>query len=257
MALLDWAQVFGAATGKSYTYGLADLWGGKFSVEIGQSLSGYLIGGRQTHILGQELKLVCDPESFYTPASTIGMAAATLLLGSTGKSELYFGRNMGSTYIGPKFDIKRCPASFDKRVKTLLADPGFATKATDPIDKIAAAACAVMSLITVGVMLGLDIAAKIQYGDGKNPQALFALLNTLSLSLTSRLMSLLELIEIKCGWVNAGEGFLAAGKIFLKFVGVLLLTAIAIPAALLDGVTQGTLRVGDAFIAATNALSNW
>ena len=200
---------------------------------------------------------MCDPESFYTPASTIGMAAATLLLGSTGKSELYFGRNMGSTYIGPKFDIKRCPASFDKRVATKLPGVGFASTATDPVDKVAAVACSVMSLITVGVMLGLDIAAKIQYGDGKHPKDLFALLNTLSLSLTSRLMSLLELIEIKCGWVNVGAGFLKAAKIFLKIIGVLLLTAIAIAAAMLDGVTQGALRIDDAFNAAANALGNW
>ena len=65
MGLLEWPQVFSAASGKNWTYGLGDLWGGKFSVEIGQSLSGYLICGRQTHILGQELKLVVDPESFF------------------------------------------------------------------------------------------------------------------------------------------------------------------------------------------------
>src|SRR5262249_14675997 len=153
----------------------------------GQSLSGYLIGGRQTHILGQELKLVCDPESFYTPASPLGMAASALLLGSTRKSELYFGRNMCSTYIGPKFRSKPIPDAFEQRIKSHAAVGFFSSKAEDPIDKVAAIPCSAMSLITVGVCVGLDIAADIQYGNGKNPPALFSLLNTLSLSLTSRL----------------------------------------------------------------------
>jgi hypothetical protein len=257
MGMIEWSQVFAAASGNKWTYGFGDLWGGKFSVEIGQSLSGYLVAGRQTHILGQELKYVLDPEAFYTPASTLGMATMALLMGATGKSELYYGRNMGTTYIGPKFDIKRTPASFEKRVATHKGVGFFSSTATDPVDKAACVACSLMSLIAMGVSIGLDIGAKIAYGDGKNPKASFAVLNTLALALTSRLMALIELIEIKCGWVNMGEKLVAGCKIFLKILGALLLTAIAIPAAAVELLSGGLVKTEDAFMAACNALDNW
>lgn len=255
MALTDWIGVgFGAMNKPVSLFGME--FGGKFGVEIGTSVGGYILG-RQTHILGQELKFVSDPESLYTPASTLGMAASAILLGATGKSELYYGRNMGSTYIGPKFDIKRASKSFEKRVDTHKGIGFFSSNAADPVDKAAAAACSAMALIINGVAVGLDIAAKIAYGDGKNPKDSFFLLKSLTISLTSRLMAFMELIEIKCGWVNAAAGFLKACKFLLKVVAVIVLVPFAILAGITDVITCGKAHAERAINTALNALENW
>lgn len=231
MPLMDFISIWEAAKGGN----IPSLFGTKFSVNLGQSLTGCIGPGRQTHILGQELKLVTDPSSWIS-----GSALWSLLTGAAGKTELYYGRNSGMTYVGPKFDINRSADWALAVVKTASLRPTTGAETLKPsgaidkpagafgqnaVDTAAVAGATAMGLIINGVAFGLDIAARIKFGDGKDPPNLFYLLNTLSMLLTSRLLAVMEIIEVAAAWTNLGQGVLGFVKVLLSILLTAALTA--------------------------------
>jgi hypothetical protein len=248
MPLMDFLSMAGAAGGKDFPSWMNTApFGSKFYVSYGQNLSGYLLSGRQTHILGQELKMVTDPSSWITGSSPLLTGIWSLISGAMGKTELYYGRNGGMTYVGPKFDINRTADWAVTVLKQAVATPTTGKEVTDKgkekpagafgqeaVDKLAVAAAVAMGLIINGVTFGLDIAARVQYvaapkaketdKEGQ-PTDLFYLLNTLSLSLTSRLVALNEIIEVAAAWTNLGQGMLGITKVLLTVLAGAVLVA--------------------------------
>lgn len=265
MPLMDFLSMAGAAKGTDMPSWMpATLFGSKFSCSYGQTLSAFIGCGRQTHILGQELKMVTDPTS-WLPLSPAWTAAWSLVNGAAGKTELYYGRNGGMTYVGPKFDINRT-ANWALAVLKGAVDRKTADNfGQEAIDKLALTAAIAMGLIVNGVSFGLDIAARVQYTAGTSngkeaPTDLFYVLNTLSLSLTSRLVAVMEAIEVSAAWTNMGQGMLGIAKFFLKAllviaVGACIITAVPAAIALTVGavmekdVTQGIEDAYDAISA--------
>ena len=91
--------------------GWSSLLTGSYSVSLGDTLSAFIGSGRQTHIVGDEIKYVLDWEGcleqlplLHTLLNSFPMS---LLMGEGGNMTWTYGRVTNLHYIGPKIEIKR------------------------------------------------------------------------------------------------------------------------------------------------------
>lgn len=87
---------------------------GTFAVTVGDAIAG-IIGQRQTHIFGPEVKMVVDVEDMLAnlvekiPVFAAVSPLMAMLTGIGGNANFYYGSNTSVTYVGPKVDIRRAP----------------------------------------------------------------------------------------------------------------------------------------------------
>ena len=243
MSFMDFAEAFPAAHGKEF-----DWFKGSCQVTVGDALAGFY-GGRQTHILGPDIKLVCDLEDMLV---THGLGRllpglSELLAGIGGNVSFCYGSNVSATYIGPKIDIRRgeeikkIGASLTKKNETT----NLVAKEDAAIAKIVLILSVIMLLVTWATELGLHFAYP-EFGSkdddseerhhGIPPQ----MLKLLSIGLTSRLMEFIKQIETVKSRADLGQEYLKSAKrlglipaapflILGGLVGALMLLTVMIP----------------------------
>jgi hypothetical protein len=145
MGVFDWIEEEATAvSGGEFPWPGADgvgkpVYKGTFAVTIGDAIAG-IIGQRQTHIFGPDIKLVVDVEDMLANLveKIPGMAPLSPMMGALagigGNVGCYYGSNISFTYVGPKVDIRRAPemkktsgtifgdAQYDGPTHTLFAD---------------------------------------------------------------------------------------------------------------------------------------
>jgi hypothetical protein len=121
MGLFDWVELgFVDENRKSHdkesaAHKFEELFKGSFSVTLGDALSSFVVGGRHTHIYGDEFKFVLDWEALLEgllgklpgvgPILFHGIGGA-LLNGAGGNTTLTFGHGVGLCF-GESIDVKR------------------------------------------------------------------------------------------------------------------------------------------------------
>jgi hypothetical protein len=205
----------------------AKMLSGSYSVSFGDNLSAFIGSGRQTHIVGDEIKYVLDWEGVLSKIPYLGdvlhSMPAQLLFGDGGNMTWTFGRKTDLHYIGPSIAIKRAgEQKATSRLTFFGADAADVSRIDDwdewvkvveanqkeEVDTTTGKVVALLSVLMLAINTGVEIAAKIKYGKGYktsttpgNPvdkEAVEGMTKycTSTLMLTTRLMYLIKSVEL-------------------------------------------------------------
>ncbi|MGE3808545.1 MAG: hypothetical protein AB7K24_28095 [Gemmataceae bacterium] len=231
MALTDFWQVINTNVNNGKGWLSLTNWSGSVNLSAGSALTG-VIGGRQTHIMGSELKIVCDPLSFLPPTAGWASMGLALICGMMGEKKVVFGHTGGLIY-GKKYEVLRGGKESElKAVKVEGWNKGvpMAPKTDDVddmvIDGAAVAACFALSLAVVAAGTTLDILARVKTYDEKGkPTEATNFYTGISSLVCSRLVGIMEVIEYTSGWITAAARI---GKA-LKWTGIALACVTVLP----------------------------
>jgi hypothetical protein len=232
---------------------------GSFAVTAGDAL-GCFYGSRTAHIIGPDIKLMCDPEDILAGLLPEKLnLLAGLLGGISGNVTFCYGSNLTATYIGPKGEIRR-GESWSKVSESLLGTaiykgPGAPAagkpEAADAATDAAVFALSVLMLLTTAA---LEIAAKITY---PHDSPKFALASGM---ISSRLMALMKELERCCSLAEFAELYLeGAGKLNyivlgpLAFVAALVTVSAIVPVGVVATIGYGLKSAGAAVVEAVKS----
>ena len=240
MGMFDWVElgILGGGVGKGKASGETPEWmenfeslfPGSFGVTVGDALASFIVGGRQTHIYGDEFKFVFDWEALI--ASVMGKAfggefmtgvGGALVFGLGGNASMVFGNDTGLKY-GESTGIKRAAT-------TDITGSNFITKYLSPehetegisssfeatahgqtaaeqqkLDKIAGVLGAILSAVMVLAALTVELLVKMETVKEKKekwsdstiefgPAGLTGLVRAADWSVTSRLAAMIVALE--------------------------------------------------------------
>jgi len=187
---------------------------GSYSVSMGDTLSAFLGSGRQTHIVGDEIKYVLDWESCLERVpvlhSLLSAFPVTALLGEGGNMTWTFGRKTDLHYLGPAITIKRAGSiSATSKANFFAADPipkDYKGSALEWANKEKIAQCtgipvALLSAALLAVNTGVEVAARVKYQDmykksDKEAVEKMSTYCTATLLLTTRMMYVIKSLEL-------------------------------------------------------------
>ncbi|MCE9562699.1 MAG: hypothetical protein K8U57_11690 [Planctomycetes bacterium] len=200
---------------------LGGLFTGSYSVSMGDNLSAFIGSGRQTHIVGDEIKYVFDwircLEQIPLLKSLMGALPLNALLGEGGNMTWTFGRKTDLHYIGPAIAINRAgKKTATSRSKFYAAESmpkdfkGTAEEweAKEKVAKWSGRIVGLLSFAMLAVNTGVQVAARVKYQSGYNKykttpntsdRASFEEMTkycSITLILTTRLMYLIKSIEL-------------------------------------------------------------
>jgi hypothetical protein len=194
---------------------------GSYSVSLGDTLSAFIGSGRQTHIVGDEIKYVLDWEGCLERIpylhGLLNSFPISLLLGEGGNMTWTYGRKTDLHYFGPAIAIKRAgtlsatsksnffasddlpPAKDKDKGHTIKEGAEWAAK-----QKIAGwtgVPVALLSAAMLAISTGYEITARINYQDkykkaDKEATEKMTSMCTVSLLLTTRMMYVVKAIEL-------------------------------------------------------------
>lgn len=198
--------------------GWTKLLNGSYSVSLGDNLSAFIGSGRQTHIVGDEIKYVVDWVRCLEQVPYLGSLLKVLplnaLLGEGGNMTWTFGRKTDLHYIGPAIAINRAgKKAVTSKVNFFSPDPkpkdykGTADEweAKEKVAKFTGVITALLSAAMVAVNTGVQIAARVKYQDKYKPSsgtpdkdAVVGMTEycTISLIMTTRMMYLIKSLEL-------------------------------------------------------------
>ena len=192
---------------------------GKFDSTIGSEM-GFIIGSQYEHIFGGEVKLFCDPVDMIFGGAAANPLAA-LLLGVGGNVDFCYGSNTSAHYVGPKIEIRRAPVAvknseYDFCTPRTAAAAGAEPGPKDPVDWSTAMAVGGLSVLICATALAFDLALHCSYpkfgsekpGDEEEAKEygnVPKVLRICSISIVSRLMALLRMVEIMATRANQAE----------------------------------------------------
>lgn len=200
---------------------LKGLFTGSYSVSMGDNLSAFIGSGRQTHIVGDEIKYVFDwircLEQIPLLKSLMAALPLNALLGEGGNMTWTFGRKTDLHYIGPAIAINRAgKKTATSRTKFYAAESvpkdfkgtaeEWATK--EKVAKLSGRIVGLLSFAMLAVNTGVQVAARVKYQSGYNKykttpstsdRASFEEMTkycSITLILTTRMMYLIKSIEL-------------------------------------------------------------
>jgi hypothetical protein len=254
MGMFDWVAA-GLLNKGVETPGFA----GTYGTTMGDALAGFF-GSRHAHIFGPDVKLVCDIEDIIVTHGVEGGLhlpfLAALLAGVGGNVTFVYGSNTTATYIGPKMEVRRAE-SITKTSDNILARVG----ATDEVDTGTAVAVGLLSALICATSAALEMAIHFKYPKygstssadqetiesyGKLPE----ILKMCVVTITTRLMAILKLIEDAGTWADFAEEYAKLAKSCAETVGNALSTfaieARAMASASADGIRAAAAAIADA-----------
>ncbi|WP_439630183.1 hypothetical protein [Gemmata sp.] len=191
---------------------------GSYSVSMGDTLSSFIGAGRQTHIVGDEIKYVFDWESFlelgHVPilGSLLEVLPVNALLGEGGNMTWTFGRKTDLHYLGPSVTIKRAGSvSATSKSNFFAADDQAKDKdfkgtaeewaVREKLATYTGVITALLSAAMIAINTGAEVVARVKYQDqykksDKEAVEKMVLFCTISLLLTTRMMYLIKSIEL-------------------------------------------------------------
>ena len=236
---------------------------GTYGTTMGDAVAGFF-GSRHAHVFGPDVKLVCDIEDMIM---THGLEGAlklpfltALLAGVGGNVTFVYGSNTTATYVGPKMEIRRAE-NISKTSDNILARVG----ATDVVDTATAVAVGVLSALICATTAALELAIHFiypKYGStaasdqetietyGKLPE----ILKLCVITITTRLMAILKMLEEKGTWANFAEQYVLLAKACANVVAEAFLTYIVVPIYVAYLTRQATLAAERAAAAAAAAI---
>ena len=233
MGALDWLEMgifadagMGGDSEEKFHNFLAQ-YKGSFGVTIGDALTG-IVGARNTHIFGEEIKLVCDV------LDLLGMSKleeafpifSALLNGVGGQTTYVIGSNTNAHYKGPKMAIDRATAINRKNrpifygmveEETESANPPGASEPT-PDAIVTEDAVKALLILTSLITLAAELAVHFAYPKfgTSNPTeeqseeiedygAMPEFVKMIAIIMPTRLMAFIRLLEEEESSVHAAE----------------------------------------------------
>lgn len=193
---------------------------GAYSVSFGDNLSAFIGSGRQTHIVGDEIKYVLDWEGCLSKFPLIGgmlhSVPAQLLFGDGGNMTWTYGRKTDLHYIGPAVAIARAGKMEATSQQNFFGAPSppnnpLNGEARDKslVDTTTGKVVALLSAAMLAVNTGVEIAARIKYQDNykkndKDATEQMTTYCTSTLMITTRMMYIIKSVEL-CAAVARNE----------------------------------------------------
>ncbi|MBA4191477.1 MAG: hypothetical protein C0467_26150 [Planctomycetaceae bacterium] len=237
--------------------GWTSLLTGSYSVSMGDTLSAFLGSGRQTHIVGDEIKYVLDWESCLERVpvlhTLLSAFPVTALLGEGGNMTWTFGRKTDLHYLGPAITIKRAGTiSATSKSNFFAADSlpssikgGQAAQEWTQKEKIAGftgVPVALLSAALLAINTGVEVAARVKYQDkykksDKEAVEKMSTYCTAALLLTTRMMYVIKSLELctAAAQTSVSDYFTAQNELKL---GTLALTCCGLTPALRKDIAE-------------------
>lgn len=212
---------------------------GAYSVSFGDNLSAFIGSGRQTHIVGDEIKYVLDWEGCLSKLPLLGTllhsVPAQLLFGDGGNMTWTYGRKTDLHYIGPAIAIARAGKMEATSQQNFFGAPSPVAnplngEALDKskIDTTTGVVVALLSAAMLAVNTGVEIAARIKYQDNykkndKDATEQMTTYCTSTLMVTTRMMYIIKSVEL-CAAVarnEVSEYYKSKGQVELSTLALL------------------------------------
>jgi hypothetical protein len=208
MGLFDWVEMgfvgqnVGSGGENAAAKAFEKLFKGSFSVTMGDALSSFVMGGRHTHIYGDEFKFVLDWESILEgllgripgvgEVLFAGIGGA-LLNGAGGNTTMTYGHKVDLTY-GEQINVKRAVSAqatgknylwnwfthHETMFTPSVTAAGGGTVLQQKVDNICGVIGGILSALMVLSSLALELVAAIKYPTGDPMKGLRAELKKLA-----------------------------------------------------------------------------